>query len=233
MSGNGRRQGRWWLVGLAALVLLAVGLWALRAEPPRAEEGEVAAAAPARPVARPPPPPSPPRVAEGPVGGTSPELESLDKLLQVPAPEEGPPAEYPVKMEQLQERLPDNLYWKTSAPTKDPEELRRRDEEARRWNEVFGKVQAGEASEEEIHRYYDYRRQLSEDHIAIAAMMLNEYGEHIPERDQGLLALSIQMHRTRLDEIPRQIEEALARKELQDKRRDEWIRGGQGAGPGK
>jgi hypothetical protein len=119
-------------------------------------------------------------------------------------------------MEELRAKLPDNLYWKRDAPTTDPEVLRQRDEEARQWNTLFGKVQAGDASEEEIQRYYDYRRKISEDYIAMASLMLTEYGERLPERDQGLIALSLRMHRERLAEVPRQIDEALARKKLQD-----------------
>jgi hypothetical protein len=154
--------------------------------------------------------------------------ESLDKLLQVPPsqPSEEPRAEYPVKMEELRARLPGNLYWELDAPTKDPQVLQRRAETQRKWNEIFGKVQSGDASEEEIHRYYDYRRKLSEDYIAVANLMLTEGGDQLPERDRGLIELSIRMHQDRLKAVPRQVEEALARKQLQDQRREEWIRNG-------
>jgi hypothetical protein len=167
----------------------------------------------------------------GPVA-PSPEAESpeasLDRLLQVPpAPSsEEPRAEYPVKLEELRARLPDNLYWEMDAPTKDPQVLQKRAEAQRKWNELFGKVQSGDASEEEIHRYYDYRRKLSEDYLAVANLMLTEGGDKLPEGDRGLLELSIRMHQDRLKAVPRQVEEALARKQLQDQRREEWIRNG-------
>jgi hypothetical protein len=152
----------------------------------------------------------------------------LASLLEVPQDAPGPEErqEYPLKMEELRAKLPDNLYWKRDAPTADPEVLRQRDEEARQWNTLFGKVQAGDASEEEIQRYYDYRRKISEDYIAMASLMLTEYGERLPERDQGLIALSIRMHRDRLAEVPRQLDEARERKKLQDQRREEWRRSG-------
>jgi hypothetical protein len=156
------------------------------------------------------------------------QAEALDQLLQVPVDPSAqePGAEYPVKMEELRASMPGNLYWELEAPTKDPQELQKRAETLRKWNEIFGKVQSGDASEEEIHRYYDYRRKMSEDSIAVATRMLSEYGDKLPERDKALLALSVQMHQDRLKEVPRRTEEALARKQLQDQRREEWIRNG-------
>jgi hypothetical protein len=129
-------------------------------------------------------------------------------------------------MDELRASMPGNLYWELESPTKDPQVLQKRAETLRKWNEIFGKVQSGDASEEEIHRYYDYRRKVSEDSLAVANRILSEYGDKLPERDKGLLELSIQMHQDRLKAVPRQTEEALARKQLQDKRREEWIRNG-------
>jgi hypothetical protein len=178
---------------------------------------------------------TPAPAAPAPLGGTAPAphpapgvSDPVARFLEAPAAasSEEEHQKYPVKLEEVRARLPDNLYWKRDAPTKDPEELRRRAEEEQRWNELFGKVQAGEATEEEIQRYYDYRRQLSEDYIAFASLMLTEYGDRLPERDQGLIALSIRMHRDRLAEVPRQLDEALARKRLQDQRREQWQRSG-------
>jgi hypothetical protein len=154
--------------------------------------------------------------------------DPLDRFLLAQAPEssEEPRTEHPVKMEKLQARLPGNLYWERDAPTKDPQVLQKRAEAERKWNELFGKVQSGDATEEEIHRYYDYRRKLSEDYLAVANLMLTEYGDRLPEQEKGLIELSIQMHQDRLKAVPRQTEEALARKQLQDRRREEWIRNG-------
>ncbi|HYI00104.1 hypothetical protein [Hyalangium sp.] len=177
---------------------------------------------------RPPAASSPSPIQPSLPGAPESQAEALDKLLQVPAAEssEEPGSEYPVKMEELRAQMPGNLYWELDAPTQDPQVLQKRAETLRKWNEVFGKVQSGDASEDEIHRYYDYRRKLSEDYIAVANRMLTEHGDQLPERDQGLLALSIRMHEDRIKEVPRQTEEALARKQLQDKRREEWIRNG-------
>jgi hypothetical protein len=99
--------------------------------------------------------------------------------------------------------------------------LQQRAEEVRRWSELYSKIQKGEASEEEIQRYYGYLRQVSEDFIALAGAMLTQHGERLPDQDRGLLALSVELHHARLKAIPRQINEALARKRLQDQRREE------------
>ncbi|HET9449766.1 MAG TPA: hypothetical protein VFO83_02740, partial [Aggregicoccus sp.] len=139
-------------------------------------------------------------------------------------------SEYRVDLVRLREQLPHNRYWRDAAPTQDPELLREREEEVRRWNTLFGKVQANEASEEEVRLYYGYRRQLSEDYIALSQQILENGGGGLSEREQALHQLNIQLHRARLAELPRQEEEALARREAQARRREAWLRAG-GGGP--
>jgi len=109
-------------------------------------------------------------------------------------------------------------------PTDDARGLEQRAEEVRRWSELFTKIQRGEASEEEIHRYYDYLRAVSEDFIALAGAMLTKHSDRLPDQERGLLALSVELHQARLRAIPQQVEEALARKRLQDQRREELRR---------
>jgi nitroimidazol reductase NimA-like FMN-containing flavoprotein (pyridoxamine 5'-phosphate oxidase superfamily) len=57
-------------------------------------------------------------------------------------------------------------------------------------------------------------------------MVLEEYGEELPEQEAGAYELSIRMHAGRLREIPRQREEARARKLIQDRKREEWEKRG-------
>ncbi|MDC0714560.1 hypothetical protein POL68_39295 [Stigmatella sp. ncwal1] len=209
------------VVGGAAVLVLGVSLWLWLTAPqePRAP-GESAPASPGTALA----PPSPDASA---LPGTVParEPDVLTQSVQVPPGAEAlSPAGYPVNLEQLKARLPGNLYWKTAAPTKDPQLLQERAEQERSQNVLFGKIQAGDASEEEIQQYYDYRRQLSEDYLSFAAVLLSDQGAQLPERDRGVLELSVQMHRDRLKALPRQREEALERKQLQDRRREEWRR---------
>lgn len=133
---------------------------------------------------------------------------------------------YPVDLAHLRARLPDNLYWRLGEPTQDPQTLQMRVEEEQRWNELFGKIQSNTASEEEIHRYYGHRQKLSEDYIEFASLVLTEYKDKLPERDQGLYELSIKLHRTQLSEIPQKTADALTRKHASDQRREEWRKSG-------
>jgi len=161
----------------------------------------------------------PPEVAaEAGVGGGGLEDEGAD-AEPVPEDESRP---HPVDLNHLREQLPGNLYWRIGAPTKDPHVLRQREEEERHWHLLNGKVLSSTATEEEILTYYDHRRQVSEDFMAFATLVLREYGERLPEPERGLYELSLRMHRTRLEELPAQIEDALARKRLQDQRRAAW-----------
>lgn len=223
MGANAWRKG---LLGIAALGVVA--LLAMPLEDAR----ETTAEAPARtpPASLPPSDTavataSPATVAAGgPDAGVGvAQASGSDSSEQVRAP---PP--YPVDVEHLRARLPGNLYWELGVPTRDPQQLRRRAEEEQRWNELFGKIQSNTASEEEIRSYYDRRRRISEDFIAFASAVLGEYGDRLPERDRGLYELSIRMHRTRLEELPRQQEDALARGRAHERRREEWLRGGRG-----
>lgn len=228
MSANGARWKRplWVLVGVVALGLLALLL--MDASPSERPEQ----AAPARVTASPSaavPAPAPLSQVAAPVAAAAEEASSEASGDVAPAPEAPPTPEtaapHPVDLEKLRARLPDNLYWKLGAPTKDEQVLRERARAEAGWNELYGKVLSGTASEEEIQRYYTHRRQVSEDYIAFASLVLQQHGAQLPEDERGLYELSIQMHRTRLAEYPRQQEEALARKGAQDTRRREW-RGG-------
>ncbi|HEX5746354.1 MAG TPA: hypothetical protein VFZ09_08920 [Archangium sp.] len=223
MAVNGRPKILPWLLAAPAVVLLVLVLAGVFRTGPSTDDApwqESRAAVPARPPPAPGPRTAPAAVAAvGTDAGLAPVAEA--------APSETP-ARHPVDLEKLRALLPGNLYWEMGVPTKDPEVLRKRDEEGRRWNELYGKVQSNTATEQEIHQYYEHRRKLSEDSIAFASAVLEQFGPQLPEQEQGLYALSIQMHRTRLEELPRQIEEALARKSAQDQRREAWRRGGGG-----
>ncbi len=119
---------------------------------------------------------------------------------------------YPVDLDALRARLPDNLYWTLGAPTEDENALRARSDRARQINELFGKVQSTTASEEEIQQYYAERRRVSDDYIQFAELVLAEYRDQLPEDQIGLYELSVQLHRARLEEIPRDLADALARR---------------------
>ena len=64
----------------------------------------------------------------------------------MPVSDEG----YPVNLERLRAEIPGNRYWVDSAPTEDPEVLKRREAEAVGWNQLHGKVVSGTATDAEI-----------------------------------------------------------------------------------
>lgn len=216
-----------WVVGGVVLGLL--GVWvigALRSEGPEASAPSRAVVAPpSAPVAA--PPPAVPDVASPVAAAEPPDAGAGSAWAPDAVAASDTPASYPIDLEVLRARIPDNLYWKLGAPTKDEQVLRERAREEARWNEQYGKVLSGEATEAEIEQYYAHRRQVSEDYVAFASLVLEQHGARLPEQDKGLYELSIRMHRTRLAEYPRQQEEALARKQAQDTRRREWRGGGQ------
>lgn len=221
MSANPRSKI---LLGAAAIAAVALAVIVLgdgfRGAPPPADQagdgagaaGEEAAAAPAVRTPR-------PDLAR--TGGAG----ADDPALMTEAAAAGEAGnEHPVDLARLRAMIPDNVYWQLGAPTDDPQVLRSREEDEQRWNDLYGKVLSGTATEEEVRRYYEHRRQVSEDYIELASLVIEEYGEQLPEHERGLYELSIEMHTTRLAEIPRKIEDALARKQDQDRRREEWRR---------
>jgi hypothetical protein len=129
-----------------------------------------------------------------------------------------------VDLEEVRRALPDNLYWETSVPTQDEAELARRAEVRADWNEQYGKVLSNTATEQEIEEYYAYRQRVSEDAIEFANYLLNHYERELPPKDVGLLELAIELHMARLEEIPRQIEDAHERRLAHDAAREAWRR---------
>jgi hypothetical protein len=123
----------------------------------------------------------------------------------------GSAAAYPVKLDALRARLPDNRYWALAAPTSDPAVAKARAERAERDNAALGRIQANEASREEIAAYYAEHRAISRDYLQIAELVLVEQGDRLPERDRGMFELSVTLHRARLQQIDRDEADALAR----------------------
>lgn len=130
-----------------------------------------------------------------------------------------------VDLEAVRAALPDNLYFELAAPTKDEAVIEARAAERRRWNDEYGKVLSGTASEEEIGVFFDRRARVSTDYVEFTTYLLDHYRDTLHERDVALLELARRMHATRLQEIPRQVEEALVRKQQQDEARAAWLAG--------
>lgn len=123
----------------------------------------------------------------------------------------GSAAAYPVQLDALRARLPNNRYWSLGAPTSDPAVAKARAERAERDNVQLGRIQANEASAEEIRAYYAERRAISNDYLEIARVVLAEQGDRLPARDRGMFELSVNLHRGRLQQIDRDESDALSR----------------------
>lgn len=129
-----------------------------------------------------------------------------------------------VDLEAVRRAMPDNVYWRMSAPTRDPEVLREREEERARWNEAWGKVLSNTASEQEIVDYYTHRDRLASDYVQFATYLLENHGEQLSIRDLGLLKVAVELNLARLEEIPRQMAEAQERRKAHEQAREQWRR---------
>ncbi|MDX2168995.1 MAG: hypothetical protein SF182_18150, partial [Deltaproteobacteria bacterium] len=127
-----------------------------------------------------------------------------------------------VDLDAVRRALPDNRYWRDAAPTTDEAVLAARDEARRLRNVEYGKVLSGTGSEAEIRAYYDDRARQSGDYVEFATYLLDHYQSTLPERDVALLQLARRMHLSRLEEIPRRMQEAVERKAEQDAARAQW-----------
>lgn len=222
---SARRLGKTALLAsLACVVALAALRWTATREhaAPATAPGAVSAPAPALAApsgaARAPTPraPSADSPSRDPGAASAPDAgdDDLERALRWAS----------VDLDAVRREIPDNLYWEMGAPTQDPERLEARARERARWNEAWGRVQSGNASEAEIHDYFAHRERLSNDYLAFASLLLDRYREVLPERDVGLLELSVRMHHKRLQELPRRLAEALERKQRQDALREAWLR---------
>jgi hypothetical protein len=183
----------------------------------RSAETDAPVAPAAREASTSPARPEPPSIPVTPAISPDGEDGTGDSTVLPPLAAAGA-SSYPVDLEGLRARLPNNLYWVLGAPTDDPDTLRQRAERARLTNELYGKVLSTTATEEEIQRYYAERRRVSEDYIEFAEMVLTAYRDRLPTEHVGLYELSIRLHSARLDEIPRDQEEALARLRAKQRR---------------
>jgi hypothetical protein len=123
----------------------------------------------------------------------------------------GSAAPYPVKLDALRARIPNNRYWTLGAPTSDPAVAKLRAARAEQDNRELGRITANEATPEQIRAYYAERRAVSKDYLELSELVLKEQGDTLPERDRGMFELSANLHRSRLQQIERDQADALAR----------------------
>lgn len=224
---TGRRRAVAAALALGALALVAGVVWSglQQTRRPAGTPGPQAAAGRTPDVASRPPaaPPGPPGAAPGPSEASEPWEAPEPSAPRGFGPDAPARAWAGVDMEAVRAALPGNLYWKLAMPTDDAAILREREEIRAHWNARYGKVLSNTASEAEVREYFAHRRRLSADYVEFATYLLDHYGDTIPERDVGLLELAREMHLARLEEIPRKLSEALARREAHEAARQQWL----------
>jgi hypothetical protein len=212
------------IVGVAfVLVAVAVGVAIWWGGRPRATPAPLASAPPpAGAIPAAPPVPRPPaKLPETEVAGEPPEEDPLAGLEASEGRDDTPWAA--VDLDAVRATMPNNLYWVMSAPTKDADLLRWREEERARWNVEYGKVLSNTATKEEVDAYYAHRQRLSTDYIEFAGYLLTGYSNRLAKQDLALLKLAIELHHARLEEIPRQLAEAHQRREAHEVARRAWL----------
>jgi hypothetical protein len=202
------------VVAVAALAIAGVAAWLWLAR------------SPARPVEPAPEPievaAAPPVEAPAPVEPDPAELEP-ERHPPLALDDEPTPAFESIDLEAAREALPDNLYWETGAPTQDPRLLGDRERAAKHWNEQYGKILSGTATEAEIEAFFDHRMRLSSDSVRFVDWVIEHQGGEISEQDLTLLHVAKRLHLARLAEVPKRMQEALDRKAEQDAARAAWL----------
>lgn len=127
---------------------------------------------------------------------------------------EGEQASYPIQLERLRAKIPENRYWELDAPTSDVEVAKQRAAKAKARNDLLGRITANEASPDEVRAYYDERRRISKDYLELALRVLNGEAGEVSERDRGMFELTANLHRARLKQADRDQSDALARLEM-------------------
>ena len=216
-------RSRWLAPLLVAGFLAATAgvVWLLGPEP-APQPPRASAPASSQPAA-PEPPPAPAPAAVPPAVASPPPPEApADPLASLATDDpRGPWAQ--VDLDQARADLPDNLYWELSMPTRDPDLIEARREERTRWNEEYGKVLSGTATEEEVLAYYEHRQRLHRDSVEFAHYVLERYRDTLSAQDASLLELASTLHTARLQELPRELADALARREAHEAVRRAWL----------
>jgi hypothetical protein len=200
---------------LAAIAAILWFRWQARAPEPPLPAGTPPSQTPGRGPNVEPVVPGTPQGPAGSSSGTVPESDPGDLAS----------AWESVDLEQIRRVMPDNTYWRMSAPTDDERVIREREEERARWNEAYGKVLSGTASVEEIQAYYAHRERLSADYVEFVSYLLDHHAGDLSDQDIGLLELARRLHLARLAGYPKETQRALDLKDEKDAARAAWLAG--------
>ncbi|HYB99207.1 MAG TPA: hypothetical protein VEC57_08730 [Candidatus Limnocylindrales bacterium] len=213
-----------WLAVIGGLTALALVLTLLARQKPSAPDNSVTTAKPQSSET-----PSQRKREPGPRlrGPSDPSPEGA-ATAQAPAVEPPPYIDGwlygDLDLREVQLVMPDNLYWELASPTKDEAVLEARAKEKARRNEEYGRVLAGDANEEEVHAYYDYRERLSTDFLEFADYVKRRFGDKVDERFAGMLDLAIKLHTARLAQIPNDRQMSIEHSRQRARAREEWQR---------
>jgi hypothetical protein len=215
MDDSRVRPGIWIAVG-GGLALIGLVVWLLEsgqnapsAPPPRADQAAAATGGerPANASRREERPASP---SAAPVAEEVPYIEGL--------------VYGEIDLREAKALMPDNIYWQRGAPTKDPAELERREAERKRRNEEYGRVIAGDASEDEVRKYYDDKRRVSQDYLEFSEFMARRYRNSDNKEFVGMLELAMKMHAEKLAQLDEELERSLEHARQREKARQDWAR---------
>ena len=83
---------------------------------------------------------------------------------------------------------------------------------------------SGDASEDEVRAYYDYRKRLSTDYLEFADYMRRRFDSSLSDEFKSMLDLAVKLHTARLAQLPADREAALEHARERAKIREEWRR---------
>ena len=128
-----------------------------------------------------------------------------------------------VDFEAIKTAMPDNQFWEMAMPTGDENVLATRQEKRNLLKIIEAEIAARHATEGEIRAYYDQQQMLSEDYVEAITVLLNKYGDVLPEEDYSGQTLARMMHLAKLQELPSKVTRALEERQKFVSQRTEWL----------
>ena len=128
-----------------------------------------------------------------------------------------------VDLDAIRDEIPDNLYWEMAAPTQDEALKAHREERREALKQQANLISAKHATEEQIREYFAYQNQLSNDYVEFSTILLNKHRNDMDETDVSMQTLALQMHLSRLQEIPGKLAQALKNREEFVATKNEWL----------
>jgi hypothetical protein len=213
------------VIAVAVVVLVGVGIMLRRVNSER-EQRHAAATAPAAPAAAAAaksPCARRTRVWRADVDDGQPSEDQAYKADPAAPSEDTADQWARIDFDEIKRALPDSTYWKMAFPTSDENLKAEREKIRAEWAAQAAKIQSNTATDEEIDAYYAEQQKLSTDYLEFLVYLADHYGNLVPRGEVGALKLAGEMHLARMEEFPRKIAEAKARRAEHEKARQEWL----------